>query len=126
WSFPPTLRLPDVTQVRRYRVSKPRDSCTHGACAPSPACGGGRGGGSHTRMSQRRPLPTLQPKSDFIRLRPTTCAEIGLARFRMQAGEGVRRIASHTHLSPGRLTGYDSASLGGTQCPRPSTSTPIS
>jgi DNA ligase-1 len=74
------------------------------AHAPSPACGGGRGGGSHLPMrSLAGPLPASfarVPPTEvgFIRLRSIKNAEIGQARFRMQAGEGKNTAPSLTEV----------------------------
>src|SRR6266542_3365351 len=60
--------------------------------------GRGVGGGKpHDRTSKRRPLSVSPAEVGYIRLRPTNSAEIGQARFRMQAGErtlGPRRRGS--------------------------------
>src|SRR5262249_29078371 len=54
--------------------------------APPPLAGEGGEGEAACSVLVASPSPALQPKSDFIRLRPTNDAEIGQARFRSKPG----------------------------------------
>jgi len=87
----------DLSETVALMWSGPRQS----ASAPSPACGGGRGGGSHARMSQLTgPLPAR-----FARVPPP------------QAGEGKEAAGEGKELS---LTAVVTtlASLGRTELPQ--------
>jgi DNA ligase-1 len=89
--------------------------------SPSPACGGGRGGGSHRHGASGFPLSGSPAEVGFIRLRPTKSAEFGQARFRMQAGERAQAAeqAAEGQDAPSLTTVVITlASLGKTELPR--------
>src|SRR5437588_8532028 len=89
-----------------HRVAPAVNGHRHGACAPSPACGGGRGWGSHEHGASGFPLSGSPAEVGFVRLRPINGAEIGQARFGCKSGgEGARaaragQVPIETHISP--------------------------
>ena len=109
----------DLSETVALMWPGPRQS----AGAPSPACGGGRGGGSRSRMTQPTgPLPARfarVPPAEVgsIGLRPTNSAKIGQARFRMQAGEGKKEAGEGKELSLATVV-TTLASLGKTELPQ--------
>src|SRR5262249_2884590 len=75
-----------TTREKVKRVRRPRRR----APPPPPSGGGGGEGGKPPAQCPWLPPPRPPAEVGFIRLRPIYNAEIGQARFRMQAGEGAQ------------------------------------